>query len=153
MYYCTVTVQRELLPRSHKEAVWSLIMKRIDINITDSANVFLEGLKKRTEKSKTELIHDAIGLLSLAEKAYSANHELAEIDPATMEVVSRFVMPLFGSIEPAPMLVTTLTPIGAQDGIVKAAVAAHLAGQTGGVEAAAAAQAGTVEAAAAAAAR
>ena len=82
-------------------------MKRLDINITDSAHSFLDRLKKRTERSKTELVHDAIGLLSVAEKAYEADHEIAEVT-LTGQVVSRIVLPAFQKdvhrVLPAPAL-------------------------------------------------
>jgi len=70
-------------------------MKRLDIKVTDSINEVLEDLKKRTERSKTELVHDAIGLLWLTEKAYAEGHVIGEINPETGSVISRFVMPMF----------------------------------------------------------
>lgn len=70
-------------------------MKRLDIKVTDNINEVLEGLKEKTERSKTELVHDAIGLLWLTEKAYAAGHAIGEIDPETGTVIGRFLMPMF----------------------------------------------------------
>ena len=70
-------------------------MKRLDIKVTDNANEVLEGLKESTERSKTELVHDAIGLLWLTQKAYAVGHAIGEIDPDTGEVINRFLMPMF----------------------------------------------------------
>ena len=70
-------------------------MKRLDIRITDNMHDVLDMLKEKTERSKTELIHDAVGLLWLAEKAYAEGHMFAEVDQKTGEVVSRLHMPMF----------------------------------------------------------
>lgn len=69
-------------------------MKRLDVNVTDSISDVLENLKRKTERSKTELIHDAVGLLWLAEKTYAQGHAFAEID-GDGAVISRFHMPMF----------------------------------------------------------
>ena len=72
------------------------------MKVTDSINEVLENLKQRTERSKTELVHDAIGLLWLTEKAYAAGHVIGEINPQTGAVVCRFLMPMFEGIMPQP---------------------------------------------------
>jgi hypothetical protein len=70
-------------------------MKRLDINVTDTLQEVLEQLKASTERSKTELVHDAIGLLWLAQKTYDDGHALGEVNPTTGEVISVFRMPMF----------------------------------------------------------
>ena len=77
-------------------------MKRLDVNVTDRVNEILEELKKKTERSKTELVHDAIGLLWLTEQVYASGHVIGEIDPETGAVVSRFTMPMFGTVPSVP---------------------------------------------------
>ena len=71
-------------------------MKRLDINVTDSISTVLDGLKRRTERSKTELVHDAIGLLGIAQKTYERGYALAEVDERGT-VIARIHMPMFAA--------------------------------------------------------
>ena len=70
-------------------------MKRLDVNVTDNVHEVLEYLKRKTERSKTELIHDALALLWFTANVYDSGHALAEVDPETLNVISRFSMPIF----------------------------------------------------------
>lgn len=95
-------------------------MKRLDINVTDSISAVLDGIKRKTERSKTELVHDAIGLLGMAQKAYDRGDSLAEIDNKGA-VVARIHMAMFEqpstdtiSEEPAATD-SSLVPISAKE--------------------------------------
>ena len=70
-------------------------MKRLEIKATDRLDELLQSLKDRTERSKTELVHDAVALLAWVEQVYSNGHAIGEIDPESGTVVSRFAMPIF----------------------------------------------------------
>ena len=69
-------------------------MKRLDINITDRLHDALEELKHNTERSKTELVHDAVAFLVWAVEVNGRGHTVGEVDPSSNTVVSRFTMPM-----------------------------------------------------------
>ena len=70
-------------------------MKRLDIRITDRLDTALESLKVDTERSKTEVVHDAVALLDWARVVYGRGNVIGEINPDSGTVVTVFAMPMF----------------------------------------------------------
>lgn len=73
-------------------------MKRLDVNLTDHAHKTLLGLKAQTQLTKTDLIHNAIGLLWLAEQAHERGNTLGEISQDGAGIVSAYAMPIFAGV-------------------------------------------------------
>jgi len=70
-------------------------MKRLDIRITDRLDAALETLKIDTERSKTEVVHDAVAILDWARVVYGRGNVIGEINPDSGVVVTVFAMPMF----------------------------------------------------------
>ena len=73
--------------------------KRLDVNVTDTLAATIEDLQAITERSKTEIVHDAIGLLDWAKDTYQRDHIVAEVDPDTGGIIMGFLMPMFQIIK------------------------------------------------------
>ena len=76
-------------------------MKRLDVNITDYVNDALDELKRGTERSRTELVHDSVALLVWAAEVSARGHSVAEVDPSDNRVLMRFSTPMFEGIRAA----------------------------------------------------
>jgi len=70
-------------------------MKRLDIRITDRLDAALGTLKTDTERSKTEVVHDAVALLDWARVVYGRGNVIGEINPDSGTVATVFAMPMF----------------------------------------------------------
>jgi len=70
-------------------------VKRLDINITDRLDGILNELKRDTERTKTELVHDAVALLHWAMKVNEKDNRVCEVDTDTNQVIMCFEMPMF----------------------------------------------------------
>jgi len=91
-------------------------MKRLDINITNRLDIVLEALKRETETSKTELIHDAVALLHWTYQVYRKGHAVAEVDPNTGTVLTIFAMPRFERAAPLEETIPETQEVGAETG-------------------------------------
>ena len=74
-------------------------MKRLDINVTDRLNEILMQLQIVTGRSKTELVHDAVALLSWAQKANAQGYTIGTID-SDGKVIVQLNSPLLQPVRP-----------------------------------------------------
>jgi len=66
-------------------------MPNLNLSLNDRAAKILDGLSKKTGKSKAELVRNAIILLNLVDKESEKRRTLALVDEDTDRVVSKIL--------------------------------------------------------------